>query len=744
MFRFFSSFYSKQTALNLAQIPTNLSTEIQVLMLNDNNIQTLNREEFTTLGLINLQKIYLKKSNIRYLHRETFKSLTILVELDLSENLIESIEKQTFAGNDRLRILYLYGNPIKMLIADQFPRLPHLRTLDLHACNINFVDETAFSNVDLLEYMNLNSNKLESLPGNLFSHMKNLKTLLLEENPWKCDCKLKKFRNWYVINNLNRISLQCKTPHSMAGQNWETIDQDMFGCPPTLKILKEDVQMGDLESNVTFKCYTVGDPRPTITWELDGKEIENDNVIIDNDDSPAASLAASSITNSHSVEQQLGNKVWSNLSIYNISSLNAGYYTCFAKNDVGYASQNISLVLPEIVDHVLIRNSDTFWYFGLILGVFGTVISFLLIAISFCLCRKLTRNQRSRKSNIKHSVSFNDQEKKLLDLSITTTNDRQDYSDLNTPSTTTTTTGATSKTDTSIIALEPVQITIENFHHPHRLSHLDLEHHQRLSDEFPLNISLFPPPPPEFCGAGSLMTTNSGQLLAQQSTQQSLQNQSQHSQQMPSMNSVTKPPYGNIFISVSVSQDAMENELNMYPDLLNIPKNRVKNSFTSNNLQTSQSSSIVPINIIESYATLPRNKLLSSSPSTSTSSIASSQKKAPVSILKQTSKNYDRCIIEENCLPGLINANEMNTCISCNLNNQPYDNIDNMGKRVTASGVQGQDSDDPQERELEQQPTNIHHVALQQQISSASSSPIPPSQLSTALLMPNGNDFVSL
>lgn len=742
------------SALNLTQIPANLSTEIQVLMLNENNLQTLNREEFTTLGLINLQKIYLKKSNIKYLHRETFKNLKILIELDLSENLIEQLDKQTFSGNDRLRILYLYSNPIKILIADQFPVLTYLRTIDLHNCEIASIDETSFSNVDSLEYLNLKQNALQTLPGSVFNHMKNLKTLLVDENPWNCDCKLKKFRNWYVKNNQgkNRISLRCKSPLSLIDQQWENIHEDAFGCAPTLKILKEDIRSNDLESNITFKCYTSGDPRPTIAWQLDGKDIENDNVMIESDDASSTPQVSSSI----SVDQQQhsNGKIWSNLSIFNITNLNAGFYTCLARNDLGFASQNISLILPEVADPVLVKNPDTFWYFGLILGVFGTIISFMLISIMFCLCRKAT-TRRGTKKNIKGSVSFNDQEKKLLDLSITTTNDRdRDYGEmLNTPSST----SATNKTDSSIIALEPVQITIENFHHPHNLQH-HLQHHRRMGDEFPLNISLYPPPPPEFCTstAQSSLTTVPSSSTNGQLYQQHL-NRSAYGQ-----STASGQPYGpNIFISVSLTQDPLENDLNMFPDLLNIVPNRMmKNSSTTNNLSSATSpplppsnvvvptSQIVPINI-ESYATLPRNKLLNSS----------SGSNAPVSILKQTKKNYDKKGGgDDDCVAVLrrsgSNGDISSKCVSCSLKS------DNMGLRVTASGnsrlsIPDEEledgDDDSNERDSSEQMTvteqmkmlNHHLTSASYQPQQLSPPPPPNSQAPSAtLLMPS--DFVSL
>lgn len=497
-------------ALQLTAIPTTLSTEIQVLLLNENRIANLNREEFTTLGLVNLQRIYLKKSGITQIHRDAFRNLKILVEIDLSENAIEQLDKNTFNGNDRLRILYLYGNPLKTLMAYQFPVLPHLRSLDLHNCQINSIDPLAFANLELLESLNLKNNLLENLAEHVFRYMRNLKTLQLEGNPWRCDCRLRHFRNWYIQSNLNSISLTCSGPYRLRTKQWEMIEENQFGCPPMVDVYSDDLFNVDIGSNVTLSCLIYGDPLPTVTWELNGRDIVNDNVLAE--------------------DGTLGDKLWRNITIFNITNYDAGIYVCLARNDIATASRNVSIYLSEIVQHVIEKGPETFWYFGLILGTFGTVFALILISFLVCVCKKSTRRRRSIK-NIKGSVSFNDQEKKLLDLSITT-NDRQDSSEVaNTPS--------TAKNE-SVIALEPVQITIENLSR---------------NDDFPLNVGVFTPPP-EFC-------------------------------------SNANPAYGNIFISVALTQDVIDNPEQMYPDLLNIPNRVIGKLF--------------PINV-SSYATLPRNR----------------------------------------------------------------------------------------------------------------------------------------
>ncbi|XP_023163522.2 uncharacterized protein LOC111594458 [Drosophila hydei] len=591
------------SSLQLTSIPNTLSTELQVLVLNDNHIPYLNREEFSALGLLNLQRIYLKKSEVQYIHKESFRNLKILVEIDLSDNKLEMLDKDTFMGNDRLRILYLNGNPLKRLSAYQFPILPHLRTLDMHDCLISYIDPMSLANLNLLEFLNLKNNLLESLSEYVFQHMGNLKTLSLEENPWQCNCKLRKFRNWYVGSRLSSVSLVCKGPPVQKDRTWDSVDDELFGCPPRVEIFNnEEATNIDIGSNTTFSCLVYGDPLPEVSWELNGKILDNDNVLFDTE----------SITS---------DKLWSNLTVFNVSSLDAGTYACTGSNLIGSMTQNISIYLSEIVQHVLVKTPETFWYFGLIMGIFGTV--FLLIAISFvvCLCKRTTRQHRhANKAGVKSSVSFNDQEKKLLDSSVTTTtNDRGDsYGIDNNPSSINKTDSTLGFNQIEIHAVEShrsglaqqqqqqqqqvhaagqgqagqhmrqqlmtvkdptcglisVPTSMASYQHQHQLhSHSHSHGHGQMSEEFPLNVGVFPPPP-EFCS-----------------------------------NIVPNPTFGNIFIRVSVTQDMLDGaDINMYPDLLNIPKRLQDVQCTADaNAAGSSSSTTSDGQTVAQFATLPRH-----------------------------------------------------------------------------------------------------------------------------------------
>ncbi|XP_065075060.1 uncharacterized protein kek6 [Ochlerotatus camptorhynchus] len=690
--------------ISISSIPSNLSAELQVLELNDNNIAYLNREEFTSLGLVNLQKIYLKHSRVKYVNREAFINLKILIAVDLSENEIESLDRQTFAGNNRLREIILHNNPLKQLLAEQFPVLPFLREIDLHSCQLSSIAETAFSNLEHLELLDLTQNRLEYLPHYVFNHMKKLKTLVLEENPWNCDCHLREFRGWYLNNSLNRRSLQCHRPFSLKGLTWESVETDQFGCVPHVEIFRdhaEDIQ--ELGVNVTYQCMAYGDPEPTATWDLNGKIVDHELVETER----VTKIGEQTI-------------VWSNLTILNITSNDSGFYMCTASNKIGFDSKNFSLILPEVVERVITKTPETFWYFGLILGIFGTIFGLLSLSVVICLCKRKFRTRR-RKKIIKSSVSFNDQEKKLLDLSITT-NERQEFSasDVMTPST---------KTD-STIAMEPVQITIESI--------------AAKREEFPLNVGVFPPPP-EFC-----------------------------SQMVPN------PAYGNIFISVSVTQDALDNpDLNMYPDLLNIP-NRSKGK-------------LIPVNV-SSYATLPRKNrpALTAAPSTSSqppsltavlpptvppqhSNASTSGVVAPVEALQLQDSIVNYSNIEESCEITGLSSNPAAMCQECSKlinssakmnirfskadlvnrceNSFPCMKYDNMGRRYTASG----NSTLSLPEENHQVVLEQESIFIKQEIEPIKEIPTPPmvpatptghspgpSGMGMAAVFVTGNDFVSL
>ncbi|XP_018561292.1 reticulon-4 receptor-like 2 [Anoplophora glabripennis] len=458
-------------------IPGTLDGDMQVLDLSGNSISKLPKAVFKSVGLINLQRIYLSNTGLSEIHRDAFKDLIILVELDLSHNRITSLHPETFYGNERLSVVYLTGNPLGRLVRAQFPPLRYLKTLDLESCHLESINKEAFIHLTALETLNLKYNLLQNLSEAAFMNFANLKTLALDGNPWRCDCELRGFRDWFLASKLHSVPLVCSEPETLSDQLWEHVPSGEFACPPQVFAHPQNQVQAEAGGNVSFGCHVLGDPEPQVSWLYEGYPINHTWLVVE-------------------AEEGLLDK-WANISIYNVSDADVGLYTCVARNILDSASVNVSLVLPEVVTATTLSKSDTkiVWW-GLVMVSVAVGFSAVVTVIAVCCVRSRNNNQRR---NMKASVSFTDQEKKLLDVSIATTTDRG--------------TGSCEALGPELEVMDPpVHITIERE---------------------PLPIAVFPPPP-EFSGSA-----------------------------------VPAGPYGNIFISVSVSRDPSI-DVTRCPDLLDL------------------------------------------------------------------------------------------------------------------------------------------------------------------------------
>lgn len=303
-------------------------------------IPYLTKDAFKSVGLLNLQRIFLRRTTLRGVHPDAFKDLSILVEIDLSQNNIEKIHPNTFLGNDRLRFLNLSGNPLTELVDGQFPVLRYLKTIELQHCNLKSIRRNAFENLPLLETLNLNSNHLRNISESVFKSIIKLKTLKLDGNPWRCDCRLRDFRNWLLQSNLYSIPLTCVDPPALAGLRWNDIPMEEFACGPNVTITEKMIQE-EIGGNVTFRCHVEGDPEPEVAWLFNGKPING------------------SIGDQVYLDEQVGLDKWVVLSVYNVTEAGAGEYTCLAKNIRGNATGNATLMLPEVITATTLSKAES-------------------------------------------------------------------------------------------------------------------------------------------------------------------------------------------------------------------------------------------------------------------------------------------------------------------------------------------------------------------------------------------------
>lgn len=510
----------KKTALcrdaGFTMVPNTLNADMQVLDISGNSIHTLPKDAFQSVGLIHLQRIFLKGASVKEIHKDAFNELKILVEVDLSENSISTIHQDTFSGNERLRALYLNNNPISELRSAQFPNLPHLKSLEFQHCQIKFVHRDAFLHLPALESLSLNENQLRHLSETVFLPIPKLKTLILDGNPWQCDCDLRTFRNWLLQSKLYSHSLKCKTPLVSQGKQWEDVDPAEFACKPNVTS-PENVIQGVPGGNATLKCNVYGDPEPNVSWVFNSYTLDNESLMQDS---------------TFYIEEMYTDKKNEKLSLvilFNVSDMNAGEYTCKGVNLRGESSVNISLILPKEAVATTMKKDES-WFMSTAF-IIGSAISVLFVFMITFLCqiRRRTVKRRRRRNKLKGSVNFSDQDKKLLDVSITTT-DRQTGS----------CEGFGSQPDMEMMEQSVQSIPLELRDQP---VHITIESHA--TDP---SISVFPPPP-EF-----------------------------------STSILPHGAFGNIFISVSVGQEPPGSiDSTRYPDLIDVArKNKVNMGSSSN------------------------------------------------------------------------------------------------------------------------------------------------------------------
>lgn len=556
---------AKCVNVGLTAVPSSLNSDIQVLDLSGNQIPYLTRDAFRSVGLVNLQKIFLRGAGVREVHRDAFRDLRILIEVDLSSNAVSSLHPDTFTGNDRLRLLCLNGNPIVELNEAQFPALQHLRTLELQNCLIKDVHKDAFLHLTTLETLNLNGNRLRELSEEVFVPTKRLKTLSLDGNPWRCDCRLRGFRTWLLASNLYSSPLKCEQPEAVAGRPWQDVPPKDFACAPEVTLSDRMLQV-EVGGNVTFHCLVDGDPDPTVAWLFNGLPLGAGNA-----SNPEAIFTIE--------EEETAAGRWTNLSVYNVTEADAGEYACVATNVRGIASRNATLLLPQVVSATTQSKADGWLLWAGVAAGGGVALGAALLALacSVCAaCRPHNHHRRRHKrrkcragGGVKGSVSFTEQEKKLLDASITTTERPSCSEGL-----------GGSQPDMELLEQQlpplevvppPVHITIES--HASLLG-ADAQCAASGGGAYPGALTVFPPPP-EF-----------------------------------STSVLPAGAFGNIFISVSVSQqdpDGCAAAAQRYPDLLDIP-HRSKAPSVSVAAGPDAPFYMADSGGVTSYATLPRNR----------------------------------------------------------------------------------------------------------------------------------------
>ncbi|XP_026053899.1 vasorin-like [Carassius auratus] len=235
---------------NLSNMPRGLPSSTKNLYIFQNNINTLQQQDFTELG--ELRMLDLSQNALSEIPDAVFSPLSSLHNLDLSSNQITHISKDSFAGLVNLERLYLYsnhiqsihpaafeglenllelklqGNQISVLPALQLPKLlhldlsynsippigpkdlqtPHLESLKIAGLRLTSLNEELLSSLMNLHVLDVSQNLLVEIQPTLKA-MGGLRTLNLTGNPLR-SIKPEDFQN--LVNllelDLSNLNLQ--------------------------------------------------------------------------------------------------------------------------------------------------------------------------------------------------------------------------------------------------------------------------------------------------------------------------------------------------------------------------------------------------------------------------------------------------------------------------------------------------------------------------------------------------------
>ncbi|CAD6227278.1 GSCOCG00006065001-RA-CDS [Cotesia congregata] len=385
------------TQQNFTHIPSYLLPDTQNLDLTQNHISHVQEGAFTRVGLVNLHKLVMRHCGIHTIHSGAFNGLKIVIEVDLSGNHITNLMPGTFLETQKLRVLLLNHNSLKSLDDGLFHDLEHLQRVEISQNRLERIAENTFKNLPGLLTLALNDNNITSVKLATFENLPKLGSLELRNNPWHCNCHLKKFRNWTLERKLYTKGTTCFLPEALAGKGWDEVDSDEFACRPKILSIGAYPQIG-VGDTVTMWCHALGIPRPQLSWVHRSR-------VLNNSTKRQTSDRGYYLLEGHD---------WLNLTITDVIPYDKGEYICIAKSPGGSVERNLTLAIAGDVD----SGKTSLISLPLALGLGVTLLIFLLFFLTVCTWywRRKKRHEGEKSADVTslEHHGLGEQEKSLI------------------------------------------------------------------------------------------------------------------------------------------------------------------------------------------------------------------------------------------------------------------------------------------------------------------------------------------
>ncbi|MCI4376759.1 hypothetical protein PGIGA_G00192450 [Pangasianodon gigas] len=265
---------------NLDEFPTNLPVNVKELHLQENNIRTITHASLAqipfieelhlddnSVSAVSIEEGAFRDSNhlrLLFLSRNHLSTIPsglpmTIEELRFDDNRISSISEASLQDLINLKRLVLDGNLLNnrgigemafvnlvnltelSLVRNSLTSPPanlpgtSLEKLQLQDNHIDRVPVGAFAFLRQLYRLDLSGNKLSSLPMGVFDDLDNLTHLLLRNNPWYCNCRMKWVRDWLrsLPSKVNVRGFMCQGPDKVKGMAIKDLSTELLDCSET-------------------------------------------------------------------------------------------------------------------------------------------------------------------------------------------------------------------------------------------------------------------------------------------------------------------------------------------------------------------------------------------------------------------------------------------------------------------------------------------------------------------------------
>lgn len=324
-----------------------LNKDIDNLDLSRNSIRILYEDALENFS--NLVNLTLDSNKIWKITNNAFKNQYKLQHLSLRNNALiigtNTFLSHVFRNLDNLQYLDLSNNPLGIIPGDFFVKLRQLRALFLEEMVQEIrILKGALSKLYNLKILSLAKNNFISLPNYMLHefHEMQLQSLLLHDNPWSCDCRMRWFKLWLITmrqrsahayrqieTSLKHIHpMLCNIPKTLHRKLFVDLTLSKFECKPK-SISPGKTFLTDNFDNITISCFFESDPKSYVKWFKNGILIQDHWERIKK-------------------TQSVGIRFVANLTITNLRyGIDDGSYVCETTNNKGYARANFSLIIKN-------------------------------------------------------------------------------------------------------------------------------------------------------------------------------------------------------------------------------------------------------------------------------------------------------------------------------------------------------------------------------------------------------------